>query len=62
LPRGCGTGIGAGGGASTIGSGSGCSCSTSSGAAIISVKSEDQPLEDIYFALVGDESGEEGGA
>ncbi len=32
------------------------------GAAIISVKPEDQPLEDIYFALVGDESGEEGEA
>jgi ABC-2 type transport system ATP-binding protein len=30
------------------------------GAAIISVKAEDRPLEDIYFALVGDESGEEG--
>jgi hypothetical protein len=32
------------------------------GAAIISVKAEDQPLEDIYFALVGNESGEEGGS
>jgi ABC-2 type transport system ATP-binding protein len=32
------------------------------GAAIISVKAEDQPLEDIYFALVGHDSGEEGGA
>jgi ABC-2 type transport system ATP-binding protein len=32
------------------------------GAAIISVGAEDQPLEDIYFALVGDESGEEGGS
>jgi ABC-2 type transport system ATP-binding protein len=32
------------------------------GAAIISVKADDQPLEDIYFALVGNESGEEGGS
>jgi ABC-2 type transport system ATP-binding protein len=32
------------------------------GAAILSVGAEDQPLEDIYFALVGDESGEEGGS
>ena len=32
------------------------------GAAIISVKAEDQPLEDIYFALVGDETGEDGDA
>jgi ABC-2 type transport system ATP-binding protein len=32
------------------------------GAQIISVKAEEQPLEDIYFALVGDDSGEEGGS
>jgi len=32
------------------------------GAAVISVKAEDQPLEDIYFALVGDDAGEEGGS
>ena len=30
------------------------------GAAIVSVRSEDQPLEDVYFALIGDSSGEEG--
>jgi ABC-2 type transport system ATP-binding protein len=32
------------------------------GAAITSVKAEDQPLEDIYFALLGDDGSEEGGS
>jgi ABC-2 type transport system ATP-binding protein len=33
-----------------------------SGAPIVSVKSDEQPLEDIYFALVGESPNEEGGA